>query len=487
MAKTYFSSLWLVIVFTFAVKSYGQDDAIQIDRFEPVGSPSSVLNIHNTHIASHNVAQLSLLTHYSHSPYTLSINEEVVSRPIEHRLTSELAGSISLFENFEIGLVVPLIFQQGDIFKSDDYNGLFIGDARITPKTAFLNSGDKSGLGIGFALPIYLPSGHRRGLVGHRQVRVEPKLILDYTLETGTQIALNLGYQTHEIRRINGYGQQNRIRLGLSGDTQFSKLLGVSGAVFSDISPDEALPDTTNSPTLEAIAVLNLDFSERFSSSVGGGIGFFDTIGNPVFRSMVSISLKTVESDDDGDGIVNAEDKCPNEPEDLDAFEDTDGCPELDNDQDGIPDLKDSCTNEAEDLDNFIDSDGCPDPDNDQDGLVDTEDLCPNKSGSSVNKGCPKALGRMGGDNLEISEKIKLASVQIQECQNKLLEREPRAKGKLVLQFTINADGKVNSTKIVESTVHTIFGNCVTETIKRIDFPKKEATVERRFIVDAGN
>ncbi|NLE00983.1 MAG: hypothetical protein GX640_14040, partial [Fibrobacter sp.] len=43
--------------------------------------------------------------------------------------------------------------------------------------------------------------------------------------------------------------------------------------------------------------------------------------------------------DDDRDGIRNDVDRCPKEPEDIDGFEDDDGCPDLDNDKDGIPDL----------------------------------------------------------------------------------------------------------------------------------------------------
>nr|MBA3501557.1 OmpA family protein [Deltaproteobacteria bacterium] len=38
----------------------------------------------------------------------------------------------------------------------------------------------------------------------------------------------------------------------------------------------------------------------------------------------------------DNDGILDNVDKCPRVPEDLDGFEDTDGCPDLDNDKDGI-------------------------------------------------------------------------------------------------------------------------------------------------------
>ena len=51
--------------------------------------------------------------------------------------------------------------------------------------------------------------------------------------------------------------------------------------------------------------------------------------------------------DDDGDGIPNALDKCPNEPEDKDGIEDDDGCPDPDNDNDGILDVADACPNEA--------------------------------------------------------------------------------------------------------------------------------------------
>jgi len=59
--------------------------------------------------------------------------------------------------------------------------------------------------------------------------------------------------------------------------------------------------------------------------------------------------------DRDGDGIVDAIDKCPDEPEDFDGFEDDDGCPDPDNDHDGIPDVQDKCPNIA-----GPPPDGCP-------------------------------------------------------------------------------------------------------------------------------
>jgi outer membrane protein OmpA-like peptidoglycan-associated protein len=65
--------------------------------------------------------------------------------------------------------------------------------------------------------------------------------------------------------------------------------------------------------------------------------------------------------DSDKDGIPDDEDKCPNEAEDKDGFEDQDGCPDPDNDKDGIADASDKCPNEPETINNVEDEDGCPD------------------------------------------------------------------------------------------------------------------------------
>jgi outer membrane protein OmpA-like peptidoglycan-associated protein len=65
--------------------------------------------------------------------------------------------------------------------------------------------------------------------------------------------------------------------------------------------------------------------------------------------------------DRDGDGIPDELDKCPDQPEDKDGFEDEDGCPDPDNDKDGIPDTADACPNEPETVNGFQDEDGCPD------------------------------------------------------------------------------------------------------------------------------
>ena len=86
----------------------------------------------------------------------------------------------------------------------------------------------------------------------------------------------------------------------------------------------------------------------------------------------------TLPPDADGDGVPDADDRCPGEPEDRDGTEDDDGCPDLDDaDDDGVPDANDRCPGEAEDRDGIEDDDGCPDVDDgDRDGVPDATDAC---------------------------------------------------------------------------------------------------------------
>ena len=134
-------------------------------------------------------------------------------------------------------------------------------------------------------------------------------------------------------------------------------------------------------------------------ATVGAGGGLTRGTGAPRVRVLAGLTYRREyvppppDPDRDKDGILNDDDKCPDEPEDVDGFEDEDGCPDPDNDKDGIPDVRDKCPNKPEDFDGYKDEDGCPDPDNDGDGVLDGKDECPGTPKGVVvdAKGCPEA------------------------------------------------------------------------------------------------
>ena len=114
--------------------------------------------------------------------------------------------------------------------------------------------------------------------------------------------------------------------------------------------------------------------------------------------------------DNDGDGVPNSIDFCPNLLEDYDPQygNNIDGCPAdfvpwYDADYDGIQDHIDNCPTVKERYNKFQDEDGCPDSspetgkviaDADYDGYPDYMDSCPNQpetfNGIDDKDGCPE-------------------------------------------------------------------------------------------------
>jgi len=85
--------------------------------------------------------------------------------------------------------------------------------------------------------------------------------------------------------------------------------------------------------------------------------------------------------DRDGDGIADGDDKCP----DVAGLARYQGCPIPDTDKDGINDEVDKCPSVA----GLARYQGCPIPDTDGDGVNDEEDKCINEKGPASNFGCP--------------------------------------------------------------------------------------------------
>ena len=102
--------------------------------------------------------------------------------------------------------------------------------------------------------------------------------------------------------------------------------------------------------------------------------------------------------DRDGDGIADADDKCP----DVAGTAKYQGCPIPDTDGDGINDELDKCPTEK----GFARYQGCPIPDTDKDGVNDEEDKCPSRPGPASNQGCPEIAK-------EVIEKINIAAKNI--------------------------------------------------------------------------
>ena len=158
--------------------------------------------------------------------------------------------------------------------------------------------------------------------------------------------------------------------------TDFEALLGVYGA-FDKPAPKKVEPPPPP-PDEDGDGITDAD--DKCPKEAEDKDSFLDEDG-------------CADPDNDGDTIADAADQCPNEAETKNGISDDDGCPEKDDDGDGLVGDADKCPTDAEDKDGFQDEDGCPDPDNDADGIADADDKCngqpETKNGYQDGDGCP--------------------------------------------------------------------------------------------------
>ncbi len=220
--------------------------------------------------------------------------------------------------------------------------------------------------------------------------------------------AAHVGYELKVgVAPVDNFASDDEVLFGLGlGASPVPEWLDINVEVVGAAVVGPGLAAVGESPhktvihlPIEVLADLRLRTPLGLDVVLGGGPGVTPAVGTPEWRVFAGIGwappLQWDEDpvDTDGDGLTDDIDPCPDEAEDLDGWEDGDGCPDNDNDFDRVPDVHDDCPNDPEDRDGFQDDDGCPDVDNDKDGIVDADDLCPDRpeviNGVKDEDGCP--------------------------------------------------------------------------------------------------
>ena len=406
------SALLTLALLAGAPMARAQSPQLTVLTFRPTAA--SAMNFYVTEDGKtlpHLTPSAGVLLSYAHRPLMLydTNKEEVWRELVSWQLNMDVMASFGLFDRVEIGLVLPITLTQD----SDDLNivgraagttaGTGLGDLRVIPKVRLFTAGPFS---MGLALPVSFPTGDQDYFLGDDTVTFTPKLLASIDTKF-VDVGVNAGYRVRgetssQVSTIQGpivIDDELVFSLGLKVHVIKDKLDFIADA-FMAMAVEQQ--DKEEIPA-ELLAGVRVFLPHGLVANVGAGPGLTRGVGAPVFRAFAGMGWqyqpppppppKPADPDRDKDGIINDRDKCPDEPEDMDKFEDKDGCPDTDNDNDGILDAKDKCPNKPEDVDEFEDKDGCPDPDNDKDGILDAKDKCPNKpedkDGFEDTDGCP--------------------------------------------------------------------------------------------------
>jgi outer membrane protein OmpA-like peptidoglycan-associated protein len=405
-----------------AAQDFGGPTApdLDIQRFVPSPSPYGIFTVESAKVASELQVSGGLVLNYASEPLVLKQvdgDERIVV--VDEQLAADLLFSLGLFDVMELNLGLPVYFLNTATVGPQAIEGATVGDLRLRARFSLLDS-EEAPVGVAVFAQVGFPTGDDTAFTSAGQYTLRPGVVVDTRIRR-LLLAVNLSTQLQEARDFGNLNLSSE--LYYSAGAQYELVedrLFVGGEVFGSSPFEDAFEENTS--PLEGLLGLKLRTDANIHFEAGASTGFVAGYGSPAWRVFGGVRYASYDNDWDRDGILNKDDQCPRDPEDIDLFEDEDGCPDLDNDQDGIPDVtdncpldpedvdqfededgcpdldndqdgipdsSDACPNEPEDLDGFEDEDGCPDPDNDKDGVLDKEDDCPNVPGPRENKGCP--------------------------------------------------------------------------------------------------
>ena len=172
-----------------------------------------------------------------------------------------------------------------------------------------------------------------------------------------------------------------------------------------DLHPQPFSSDYTS---LEVLLGAHYNIAKLINLGLAGGIGILRTPGTPDGRVLLRLAYapmhddakKPVPQDRDGDGILDINDACPNDPGIATKDPKTNGCP--DRDRDKVVDIIDICPDTPKGDRPDPARLGCPLGDRDGDGILDPDDICPDQHKGEhpdpARLGCP--LGDRDGDGV---------------------------------------------------------------------------------------
>ncbi|MDB4941306.1 MAG: putative internalin [Labilithrix sp.] len=435
----------------------GNGDGFDTHLFRPAMDSKGFFATNGSDILGHNDISLALVIDYGRNILRVSDRGQDARQLISHSFQGTFSFNYGLGNLLVLGLDLPVNLMSGEAqvnhatpaqatqvgltasgangnqWFSDQFDSQTIGFLALHAKLRLLRI--ERGFGLAFSTQVGVPlSDAPRDAGADPTVWVWPQLIGEKRFGSLGQfkVGANVGFRAHGPSdtvidlRHGQFRDGNRITYG-------------AGLAYRVLEPVDIVADTyatylTSGDTgikasNEVLGGLKIFVERNSYLMLGAGPRYTSGFEAADFRAVVGFIFEPSIGDRDGDGLKDDVDKCPDNPEDFDGFQDADGCPEPDNDNDGIldkddrcpnepedrdgdqdqdgcpegsdgdrdgdgiPDSKDKCPDDPEDKDGFQDKDGCPDPDNDNDGIPDKKDLCPNdpedKDGFEDKDGCP--------------------------------------------------------------------------------------------------
>ncbi len=257
----------------------------------------------------------------------------------ETRLSGDVATAhVAAFYTFwrlRLAAAMPLhVSSGGDV----DIGGFNPGDLRLDLKATLVDR-HTTGFGLGVAADVGLPTGAQAAWTGDGSPTFGGRLLATVGSKRGI-VSANLGVRggaTAVLPPDLDWG--TRLTWGVGGGVPVVEELDTFAEIDGELSL--AAIDAVGAMPIEWRAGIHYHPRPQIVVTAAFGTGITQGVGAPDYRVMAGVSwvpnvlgqtadVTTVAKglDRDGDGIPDAQDLCPSQPEDRNGVDDEDGCPD---------------------------------------------------------------------------------------------------------------------------------------------------------------
>lgn len=286
--------------------------------FRPAIGSTSTLWTEDTHAAPDGYAAARAFLQYANRPFRLHTSEgtEVIVGDVAEL---DLAGAY-YFKGLRLGAHVPIYGYTSSPLTQDQAG---LGDITLDLQGRLVD-GSEAPVGVALAGRMILPTASVAAPLGNRSTGWELAGIVDRRVGD-VLLTANLG--TRGVPRATYehivWDDQFFVRAGAGWHvTETAGLSGELGAQTNWSSRDN--------PAGTAAELLGggwLGVADSLVLRGGASVGLGRAPGTPVARILLGASFEPdMYPDRDLDGIVDRDDWCPDTPEDVDGFDDWDGC-----------------------------------------------------------------------------------------------------------------------------------------------------------------
>ena len=407
-----------VALAALAPSASAQNIGYQLNRFEPAPAGDPFFTVEHPWYSSTRYFAAGLTLDYANNllvagVYNSQGNLNRTSSIIEHALTGHVDVAGSLFDRVAISASLPvLLLERGN---SEDgispLGSVAVGDPRLGIRARVFGQPEKEPISLSVGAYVWIPIGAAKNLLGDNGVRVMPRLMLGGVAGGLFRWTINGSYLYRDKAQISqqasGIGNTvgMEVQVGAGAELTFLKQtlsIGPEGVVAFAVAG--GLPAKQSLTNFELLGGIHYIIADQVMVGAGAGGGLAGSPGPPDFRLLFQLAYAPIRPeapppappppDRDHDGIIDAEDACPDEPGLPSRDPKKNGCPApKDRDKDGVIDAEDVCPDVPMGEHPDPKRKGCPDRDSDGDGVLDSEDLCPDVPAGPhpdpARKGCP--------------------------------------------------------------------------------------------------